>query len=91
MDAMEKVSEWKVKMEKGEKGLVEAGLVAAPPIIRVRLVFRPASLERGSVKLNTYELPRLAVQGVETYVPEFTMMEHWELAAVVSNTIAVGK
>lgn len=40
-------------MENGEKGLVEAGLVAAPPITRVRLVLIPAELERGLVKLNT--------------------------------------
>lgn len=65
--------------------------MAAPPITRVRLVLMPAELERGLVKLKMYEVLKVAVQEVEVALPEFIIIEHCELAAVVSKVITVGK
>ena len=42
-----------MKIEKGEKGLVLAGFVAAPEMVKVIVVPTAAVAERGLLKLNT--------------------------------------
>ena len=67
------------------------GFVAAPAIDKVIVVPATASVERGFVKLKTYEEPREAEQVVEEAVLVLIAIWQPELAAVVSKTTEVGK
>ena len=78
-------------MEKGEKGLVLAGFVAAPETVRATTVLAGAAVDKGLVKLKMQELPREAVHEVDVVVAELREIEQEDEAAAVSKVIAVGQ